>query len=223
MIERYPDDCNWYILSVIVDHNLGSKVLKIARQAGITGGTIIPAHGTLGDRYPKWFDDYDIRKEIVLMISNESIADKTIVQLRKIMKLNRPNHGIIFTLSVTELLGSAYCRLNDKPIQKGAYKFMQQAIFVVVDKGLAEVVVSSAETAGARGATVINGRGAGVHETSKLFSMEIEPEKEIVLIIAKVELIDAITNAINKAAHLEEPGKGILFVVDIQKSHGLFD
>ena len=139
------------------------------------------------------------------------------------MKLNRPNRGIIFTLSVTELLGSAYCRLNDKPIQEGAYKSMQQAIFVVVDKGLAEVVVNYAETAGARGANVINGRGAGVHETSKLFSMEIEPEKEIVLIIAEVELIDSITKAINEAAQMDKPGNGILFVVDIQKSYGLVE
>lgn len=100
---------------------------------------------------------------------------------------------------------------------------MQQAIFVVVDKGFAELVVSAAEGAGARGATVINGRGAGVHETSKLFSMEIEPEKEIVLIIAKVEFVDAIAMAINDAAKMNEPGNGILFVVDIKKSHGLFD
>ena len=222
MIEKCPDDCRWYIMSVIVDHNLGSKVLKIARQSGITGGTIIPAHGTLGDRYPKWFDDYDIRKEIVLMIANESIVDKSIDQLKQVMKFNKPNHGIVFTMSVADLLGSAYCRMSDKPKQE-VCRAMQKAIFVVVDKGLAELVVNSAETAGARGATVINGRGAGVHETSKLFSMEIEPEKEIVLIIAQAELIDAITNAINKATQMDEPGKGILFVVDIQKSYGLFD
>lgn len=222
-MEKCPDDCSWYILSVIVDHNLGSKVLKTARQSGITGGTIIPAHGTLGIRHSKWVDDYEIRKEIVLMISNESIVDKSIDQLRQVMKFNKPNHGIAFTLSVADLLGSAYCRLIDKPIQEGVNKAMLQAIFVVVDKGLAELVVNSAETAGSRGATVINGRGAGVHETSKLFSMEIEPEKEIVLIIAQAELIDAITNAINKATQMDEPGKGILFVVDIQKSYGLFD
>ena len=98
---------------------------------------------------------------------------------------------------------------------------MQQAIFVVVDKGLAELVVKAAEKAGARGATVINGRGAGIHETSKLFSMEIEPEKEIVLIIAKREFVDSITSSINNAVNLDEPGRGILFIVDIQKAYGL--
>ena len=169
MIEKCPDGTSWSILSVIVDHSLGSKVLKIARQSGVTGGTIIPAHGTLGDRYPKWFDNYDVRKEIVLMIANEPIVDNSIDQLKQHLKLSKPNHGIAFILSAADLLGSVYCRMNDTPKQKGVNKAMQQAIFVVVDKGLAELVVKSAETAGARGATVINGRGAGVHETSKLF------------------------------------------------------
>lgn len=221
MIEKCPEGYSWYILSVIVDHNHGSKVLKTARQSGITGGTILPAHGTLGDRYPRWFDDYEIRKEIVLMISNESIVEKSIDHLNKKMKLNKPNKGIAFTISVVNLLGSTYCSIEGKPLKEGAYVTMQQAIFVVVDKGLAELVVKAAEKAGARGATVINGRGAGIHETSKLFSMEIEPEKEIVLIIAKREFVDSITSSINNAVNLDEPGRGILFIVDIQKAYGL--
>lgn len=223
MLKKCPEGLDLQILSVIVDHNLGSKVLKIARQAGITGGTIVPAHGTQGDKFSEWFGAYEVRKEIVLMISSESIVDHSMDQLMQVMKFNKPNHGIAFIISIADLLGSTHCRMTDKPLQGGGEKVMQQAVFVIVDKGLAETVVSSAETAGAKGATVINGRGAGVHETSKLFSMEIEPEKEIVLIIAKVECIGAITDAISKAAHLDEPGQGILFVVDIQKSYGSFD
>lgn len=106
MIEKSPDDCNWYILSVIVDHNLGSKVLKNARRCGITGGTIIPAHGTPGDHHDKWFDEYDIRKEIVMMITSEAIANEATDHLNQTMKLNKPHHGIVFTLSVADLLGS---------------------------------------------------------------------------------------------------------------------
>ncbi len=223
MIEKPSELCNWFILSVIVDHNLGSRVLKNARQCGISGGTIIPAHGTMGSRHLKWFDEYEIRKEIVMMITSETIAKKTMDQLNQKMKLSAPHHGIAFTMSVADLLGSSYCRMSDNPMKEGATQAMQQAIFVVVDKGVAELVVSAAETAGARGATVINGRGAGVHETSKLFSMDIEPEKEIVLIIAEVELVDAIAIAISQAAKMDEPGNGILFVVDIRESHGLFN
>ena len=98
-----------------------------------------------------------------------------------------------------------------------------QIIFAVVNKGDAETVVSAAEAAGATGATIINGRGAGIHETSRLFSMEIEPEKEIVFIIAKREMVDTISSEITKRLDLQAPGKGILFVIDAQKTIGLFD
>lgn len=221
--EKCPEGTVWYLLTVIVDHELGSKVLRIARQSGITGGTIMLAHGTVGHRYPKWFDDYEVRKEIVLMIANRPVAEQAVEKLIQTMKLNRPNHGIAFTMSVANLLGSAYCSMAAQTIEEGAAKTMEQAIFVIIDRGEAETVVSAAELAGARGATVINGRGAGVHETSKLFSMEIEPEKEIVLILARRDSVDAITDSIVERAHINEKGKGFLFVVDVQKAYGLFD
>ena len=221
MIEKCPEGTVWHLLSVIVNHECGSKVLKIARQSGITGGTILPARGTPGSRFSKWFDDYEVRKEIVLMISTEPLIDQVIEQLNRTMKFNKPNQGIALVFSVANLLGSAFCSMDKRPPSEGEFKGMQQAIFVIVDKGNAESVVQAAEKAGARGATVINGRGAGVHETSKLFAMEIEPEKEIVLIIAKREMIDAVTNAITVNLHLDEPGNGMLFVVDIQNSYGV--
>ena len=221
-MDQCPEGMIWYLLSVIVDHEKGSRVLKIARESGITGGTIVLGHGTAGHRYASWYNDYEIRKEIVLMISAGPVVEKTIDQLNRKMKLNKPNHGIAFTLSVADLIGSASCSMAGKPAQEGAVNTMQQAIFVIVDKGDAEIAVKSAEAAGARGATIINGRGAGIHETSKLFSMEIEPEKEIVLIIAERSLVDPITDSIVENVHLNQPGKGILFVVDIQKAHGLF-
>ena len=96
----------------------------------------------------------------------------------------------------------------------------RQAIFAIVDKGYAETVVEAAEKAGARGATVVNARGAGIHETARLFSMEIEPEKEIVLILAETALCGAITDAVQAAIGLDEPGRGILFSLDVRQAHG---
>lgn len=222
-MDNCPNDAGWYLLAVIVDHDHGSKVLKLARQAGITGGTILRGHGTIGRRNPEWFDEYEIRKEIVMMISTPQLLEKTIEKLNQIMKLDRPNHGIAFTLSVASLMGSAYCSMASQSFPEGAEKTMEQAIFVIVDKGNAETVVSAAEAAGARGATVINGRGAGAHETSKLFAMEIEPEKEIVLILANRSKFESITDSIRQRAHLDEPGKGLLFAVDIQQAYGMYD
>ena len=99
---------------------------------------------------------------------------------------------------------------------------MVQAIFVIVDKGLAESAVEAAEAAGARGATILNARGAGVHETSRLFSMEIEPEREIVLVLSDAASCPAIAQAVRDALRMDEPGRGFLFVVDVRETVGLF-
>ena len=96
------------------------------------------------------------------------------------------------------------------------------SIFVIVDKGNGEDVVEAANEAGARGATIVNARGSGIHETTKIFAIEIEPEKEIVLILTKNDITDAVCNNINTKIELEKPGNGILFVQKVNKAYGIY-
>lgn len=98
---------------------------------------------------------------------------------------------------------------------------MYQVITIIVDKGNAEDVVRAAEKAGSKGGTILNGRGSGVHETSKVFAMEIELEKEIVLILSEVEKTEAIISSIRKDLKIDEPGNGIIFVQDVNKTYGI--
>ena len=96
-----------------------------------------------------------------------------------------------------------------------------QAIFIIVDKGKAEEAMKVANSAGATGGTIINARGSGIHEQMKLFQMSIEPEKEIVLIVSKVETTEAIVEAIKVDLDIEKPGNGIIFVQDVRQTIGL--
>ena len=100
--------------------------------------------------------------------------------------------------------------------------FNYDSIFVIVDKGKGEDVVDAASEAGARGATIVNARGSGVHETSKIFAIEIEPEKEIVLILTKDDITQAVCDKINKKMKLDESGNGILFVQKVNKAYGIY-
>lgn len=213
---------DWQLLTVIVNNGVGSKVLKVSRKAGITGGTILLGHGASCAFKKGWVDDCDVRKEIVLMISDTESIAKASQRLCDDLKLNKPDHGIAFIMSICALIGVSSCRLSERVLSGGEKATMQKAIFVIVEKGVAETVVEAAEKAGARGATIINARGAGRHETSKLFSLEIEPEKEIVLIIDDAERMSGIAESIRQAIELDNPGKGILFGVDIDKAYGLF-
>jgi len=91
----------------------------------------------------------------------------------------------------------------------------------VVDKGKAEDVIDAATAAGSRGGTIINARGSGIHETSKLFFMDVEPEKEIVMILSEKKDAEAIISSIREKLDIEQPGKGIIFVQEVSKVYGL--
>ena len=210
------------MLVVILKHGLANKVLKFAKCHGIKSGTILLGHGTvMHNKLLSFFDLTDSRKEIILMIDEAKVLDEALNQIVKKFKFHLPNHGIAFIVPIDQVIGAN--RLKEEKRNEGDLKKMYQSIITIVDKGYAEDVIEYATEAGARGGTVINARGSGIHESSKLFNMEISPEKEIVLILAKIEFVDHITQSISEKMNINEPGNGIIFVQDIIKTYGLFD
>lgn len=99
---------------------------------------------------------------------------------------------------------------------------MYHVINIIVDKGKAEEVVDAANLAGSTGGTIINARGSGTHETSKVFAMDIEPEKEIVMILSACERTNDIVASIREKLKMDAPGNGIMFIQDVNKTYGLY-
>jgi nitrogen regulatory protein PII len=96
-------------------------------------------------------------------------------------------------------------------------------IVIIVKKGLSEKVVNAAQLVGAKGSTVINGRGSSVHETTRILGVPIEPEKEIILIVVEDKDTNKILNEIVDKADLNKPGVGIGFVLDVEKVIGIHE
>ena len=97
----------------------------------------------------------------------------------------------------------------------------QSLIVTIVRKGWGSTVLEASVKAGARGGTVLIGRGAGRNEQEKMFGVSIEPEKEILLTVVSADRVDAILGEIVKAADLNEVGHGIAFVVPVDKIAGV--
>ena len=97
-----------------------------------------------------------------------------------------------------------------------------EAIFTIVDKGMSDQVIEAANRAGSTGGTVIHGRGSGTEATAKLFDLKIEPEKDIILILSKSEITQSIVDSIKISIDAEQRGKGIIFVLDVNRVTGLY-
>jgi len=209
-------------LVFIVNHGASRKIMKVAKEYDIVGSTVFLGTGTVSNnKLLDFFDLTDSKKDIVLALCEASTAEIALEGIAKRFKFHKPNHGIGFTLNVSQILGSQQFH-DETVVDKGVEVPMYQSIFIIVDKGKAEEVVEAATLAGARGGTVINARGSGIHERSKLFNMEISPEKEIVLILSQTDKTDLITKSISEHLKINEPGNGIIFVQDVKKTVGLY-
>lgn len=212
---------DFQLLVVIINFGKGSKVLKIAKLEGIPGGTIVLGKGTHRKPILEFLELSETRKEIVIMIAPLRTVNPTLEALNEKMKLYKPNHGIAFVIPVTKFMGKGNYNRRLHTKEGGDVMTEYQAIFAVVDKGRGQEVVDAATTQGAKGATIINARGSGIHETSKLFNMEVEPEKEMVLILARHEIVQDIIENISNKLELEKPGNGILFVQEVHQTYGI--
>jgi nitrogen regulatory protein PII len=98
-----------------------------------------------------------------------------------------------------------------------------EMIVCVVNSGFSDAVMSAARACGARGGTVIHAHGTANQEAETFFKITIQPEKEIVLILAPVKIKDAILHAIYKEVGLATPGQGIAFTLPVEQAVGLSD
>ena len=211
---------NYELICCVVNNGAASKTLRIAKKHGITGGTIFLGRGTMSSRLLDILGINDIRKEIVTMVAEKGLASEAIKGISEEMELHKPNHGVAFSIPVSEVIGHT----PETPTNSTAEEVKESVystIYVIVDKGKAEDVIEAASKAGSKGGTIINARGSGIHEVQKLFSLEIEPEKEEVFIITPKDLKDGIVQSIRDDLKIDEPGNGILFVMDIDEVYGL--
>lgn len=209
------------LIYVIVDYGKGSKVLHKAKECGMPAGTIFLGRGTVNNSILRFLSLYDERKEIVLMGADYHLAEKVLQGLDQKFEFKKPHHGIAFFVPIVDIVGSSFCKGED--VEEGGNKQMYQLIVTIVNRGKAEDVIEAAQSAGSKGGTIVNARGSGIHETSKLFNMEIEPEKEMVLILSKEDVTSAIVSSIEEKLEISKPGNGIIFVQNVVKTCGIYE
>ncbi len=100
-------------------------------------------------------------------------------------------------------------------------KYNHEVIFCIVNAGFSDAVMTTAKEFGARGGTVIHGRGTASTEAEKLYQITVQPEKEIVMILVKEDIKNAILHALYRSVGLNTPGQGIAFTLPVDAVVGL--
>ena len=96
-----------------------------------------------------------------------------------------------------------------------------EVIFAIVDSGFAEEVMDLAREEGARGGTIITGKGVAREEAAAFFGITIHAEKEILMMVVERDIRDRILNVIYKEMGMAKKAKGIAFSLPVSDVAGL--
>jgi len=94
-------------------------------------------------------------------------------------------------------------------------------IVAILPKGVAGKVMEAARGAGAEGGTILLARGTGVHEARRFFGLSVSSERELLLVLVEPEQVRGVLEAVVEAGRLDEPGKGIAFVLSVDEVTGI--
>ena len=89
----------------------------------------------------------------------------------------------------------------------------------VVQTGHLDEVLQAARDAGASaGAISHHARGVGVRERLGLLGVAVEAEKDVINILVATEQIDLVFDTVFRAAGLDTPGRGFIYVMPLEKA-----
>lgn len=94
-------------------------------------------------------------------------------------------------------------------------------IMAFVKPNITDGVINAMKEAGATGATILPGRGTGIHEAKTFFGLSIEDQTDIIVFIVEEHTVESLMKVIETAGKFDEPSTGIAFVLPVEHIVGL--
>ena len=93
-----------------------------------------------------------------------------------------------------------------------------ELVVCIVNAGFSQNVMEAARSAGAQGGTILRARGSANPEAEEFFNINIQPDKEMVMILVPKEIKDDIISIVYKEAGLGTDSQGIAFSLPVSRT-----
>ena len=90
----------------------------------------------------------------------------------------------------------------------------------IANEGRTDMVMNAARSVGAKGGTVLHGKGTGGENEQKFFKVSIAQEKEVILILSEAKQKSAIMKAILEKAGPDTEAGTVVFSLPVSEAAG---
>lgn len=217
-------DQTFSILTLILNENQCHRTVHILKEENVNVEMVNIGMGTVKSAALKLFGIKSQKKIVINCLVEKSEVNRILNLLIKELQLNHLGHGLVYTTDALTTNHIINCKKEALDVtQNTEADNMYKKLTVIVNRGIAEDVMDIARKAGVTGGTILHGRGTTSELAVTLMGMEIEPEKELVMMLMPSELVDTVVKNIYAELQFDLPGKGIMFVEPVSNVHGLFD
>ncbi len=231
MESKNKDLAKLKLLVTIKDYGNDKEFVDFYIENHIPFHVTTHGHGTASSEILDYLGLGSTKKNIIISTISEYQINHVFSLLKTKMHFDKPGKGVAFTIPVTSI-SCIMQHLDEVQINDKLAKFdcevnqvkqdkQHELIIAIITEGYSDEAMDAAKAAGAKGGTLVHAKGLGSAEAAKFLGITIQPEKELILIIAEHENKVAIMESINKAVGLHTPGKGIMFAIPVDDTVGL--
>lgn len=211
-----------YVISIINPSGL-ERLLDITEKLQLPLSIELHGQGTATKSMLDLLGMEFNEKCVVITVADEEKTAELIKEQRRNLYIDAPGNGIIVAVPIKSVGGGKTLTYlggdqDRKIIPKINYQY--EVIMAISNEGCTDMVMDAARAAGAKGGTVLHGKGTGAKNAENFFKVSIASEKEMILIVASAEQKSAIMRSILESAGPGSPAGTIVFSLPVSEVAG---
>lgn len=212
-----------YVITVI-NPSAEAAMLEICRRLELPMTTSFHGRGTALKSMLDLLGIETVEKRIIICVASSEKTTALIKELKRSLYIGVPGHGIVAAIPVKSVGGGKTLAYLNDGNQSAKYNpelgFPYELVIAIANSGRTDMVMNAARAAGARGGTVIHGKGTGSENAERFYNVSIASEKELVMIVAEKSNKSEIMKAIVRSAGPDSEAGAIAFSLPISEAAG---
>lgn len=225
-MERNVPERTMLLLS-IVGRGKGKKLMGVLNKNEIRLHFQTMGFGTAPSEMMDIMGLTSNNKDIVLSFGSNSNVNQLVQSFGDSFASYSEYGGLLIILKLSaanRLIAEMLSRNLPENVSEGDVNVMSNThkhnlIMITVGQGFVDEVMQEAKKVGATGGTVIRGRLADADVLKELANIDVEEEREIILIMAPDNITGTIMETVNSKFGLRTPARGIMCSVPIEKAY----